>query len=193
MITFDAFTSLNFGYLRSHISQINLKPYAECIQNETYRNYFCGEVGEEHYKLLAFLSQQINNSQIYDIGTHIGGSSIALAHNKNNIVISYDVVNVRDIKNPPSNIIYHLGDFMKDPEVLSSPLIFIDADHNGIDELQFHNFFLRNKYRGIVLWDDIHLDQNMKDFWRTVENPKFDLTSLGHKTGTGLILYGSNQ
>lgn len=193
MITLETFASLNIPYLRSKISEIDLRPISNCILNEMYRGYFCGEVGSEHYKLLAFLSLHFNNSYIYDIGTHIGGSSIALSQNKNNIVISYDVVDAKEIQNPPSNIIYHIGDFMRDEEVLSSPLIFIDVDHNGKDEISFHEFFLKNNYKGIVIWDDIHLNSEMKDFWMSVKNPKLDLTSLGHATGTGMIFYNSES
>lgn len=189
MIPFEHFKQLNYEFLRNKINSIDLRPYSSAIQNETYRKYFIKNAGAEHYKLLAFFSMCFENHQLFDIGTHIGGSSIALAFNSKNVVVSYDVVNCRELQNPPSNIIYEIGDFRLDSEVLSSPFIFIDVDHNGNDEIAFHEFFLKNKYRGVVLWDDIHLNPNMKHFWNSVELEKLDLTGIGHETGTGLVIY----
>ena len=190
MIPIEQFKSLNFGFLRSQINSINLTQSSLAIQNELYRGYYLQEAGSEHYKLLAYLSTFFNDCQLFDIGTHIGGSSIALAYNPRNIVISYDVEDCKQLSNPPMNIIYEIGDFKLDKEVLSSPLVFIDTNHNGADEMEFHEFFLKNNYRGVVLWDDIHLNPAMKNFWHSVQTPKLDLTGIGHGTGTGMILYG---
>lgn len=192
MFPIELFKELNYGFLKTKINSIDLKPSSVAIQNEMYRGYYIQDAGSEHYKLLAFLSTFFEDCQLYDIGTHIGGSSIALAYNPKNFVVSYDIENYRQLNNPPPNIMYEIGDFRLDKEVLDSPLIFIDTNHNGADEKEFHEFFLQNNYRGVVLWDDIHLNPEMKDFWNSVQTPKLDLTGVGHGTGTGIIFYDRN-
>ena len=191
--TIDQFKNANLSFLRHKINSIDLNPISHIIQNELYRGYFIQEAGSEHYKLLAFLSSLFNDCQLFDIGTHIGGSSIALAYNPNNLVISYDIDNFTELKDPPSNIHFQIGDFRKDDDVLSSPLIFIDAHHNGTDEKEFHQFFLNNNYKGVVLWDDIYLNPEMRDFWGSVTTEKYDLTAVGHGTGTGMIIYSGSK
>jgi hypothetical protein len=45
-----------------------------------------------HYSLLAYLSNKINNGIIVEVGSYLGVSSIALANNSSNKVITYDIL-----------------------------------------------------------------------------------------------------
>ena len=47
---------------------------------------FFGDCGRQHYRLLMYLTNQFNNVDIFDIGTHRGSSALALSHNKKNKV-----------------------------------------------------------------------------------------------------------
>jgi tRNA1(Val) A37 N6-methylase TrmN6 len=47
--------------------------------------------GENHYHLLANISNQINNSTIIDLGTYRGSSALALSYNKTNKVHTFDI------------------------------------------------------------------------------------------------------
>jgi hypothetical protein len=40
------------------------------------------------------------------------------------------------------------------------------------------------------MFDDIHLNSEMSNFWDGLENEKYDLTDIGHHTGTGIAIYG---
>ena len=35
--------------------------------------------------------------------------------------------------------------------------------------------------------DDIKLNTGMYDFWNNIEEEKYDLSDIGHETGTGLV------
>lgn len=147
------------------------------------------EPGREPYKLLAWLSMSVNKSIIFDVGTLGGASAKALAYNKTNRIISYDITDTRPAK--VENAVYKIGDFRKDPLILKSPLISIDvAPHDGIQELEFHKFFLENNYKGVVVWDDIIAFPGMRPFWNDITQTKYDLTPIGHHSGTGLVIYG---
>lgn len=44
-----------------------------------------------------------------------------------------------------------------------------------------------NNYKGLVVWDDIFLNQDMIDIWNSIPNDeKVDITKYGHFSGTGL-------
>ena len=153
------------------------------------------QAGKQHYRLLAWIASQYNQTNIFDIGTHFGSSSLALSYNINNTVISYDIMDARKIYNQPPNCTYKIGDFRDDESILLSSFIFIDVDpHDGIQEANFHQFFIDKQYSGLVLWDDIHLSESMNNWWNSIEEKevqaKLDLTSIGHWAGTGAIIYG---
>ena len=44
--------------------------------------------GQSEYRLYAWLSTQLNNTTILDVGTRTGGSALALSYNETNKVIS---------------------------------------------------------------------------------------------------------
>lgn len=143
----------------------------------------------DHYTLLAFLSSKINNSVIYDIGTYRGMSAIALSVNKTNKIVSYDIANFLEIAVPP-NIEFKIGNCYDDPDMANSPLILLDVDpHDGIFEPQFVSWLKENNFKGWLLLDDIHLNPAMEKFWNDIDLEKYDLTDVGHYSGTGLVVF----
>lgn len=180
--------------IKQHLVSVDLSKESEQILNWSYKQYFLKEAGVEHYKLLAWVSSLFPNQTIMDIGTHYGNSSLAMTHPQDVKLISYDIVEMKQLFQPyPKNCEYKIGDFREDPATLSSPFIFIDVDpHDGIQEKDFHEFFLSKSYKGITLWDDIYANQQMKDWWESVDGSvvkKVDLTAVGHWSGTGMIIY----
>jgi len=144
--------------------------------------------GQEHYRLLCLLSTWVNNTYIYELGSWTGGSALCLAYNKSNYVISYDIKHLVEVERQP-NVEFRQGDFTHDKQLLSSPLIFIDVTHDGFLEKTIYEYLIKNNYKGLTIWDDINLNQPMKDFWQSVTHEKYDLTKFGHYTGTGAILF----
>lgn len=156
-------------------------------ENNPYANTFLME--GQHYELLAYLSEQVNNITIYDIGSATGQSALALSFNKTNKIISYDIVDLCKVENP-GNIEFVIGNFFEDENLLKSPLIIFDVDpHNGIIEKEFYKWVKDNNYKGTILFDDINLNQPMKEFWSSIEEEKHDISSYGHWSGTGLVVF----
>lgn len=181
--------------LLPEVKAISLIPICTKLSNIQYRQYFLEEAGNEHYKLLSFIASLFPNQTVYDIGTHFGGSSVALSNATNTKIVSYDIVEMKQLNFLPENVEYKIGDFRLDANVLSSPFIFVDVDpHDGLQERDFHKFFVDSNYKGIVLWDDIRANEYMKAWWNNVVESdtvkKVDLTKLGHWSGTGMIVYG---
>ena len=136
---------------------------------------FYSNPGKEHYKLLSYFSTLFNNSNIIDIGTHLGYSAVALSYNKTNTIYSFDIVdkvrpNIKNVENIKflnddlfdKNIFYKWKDV-----ILSSPFIFLDVDpNNGIMELEFINYIKEINYNGFIICDDIWYFKEMRDnFW----------------------------
>jgi predicted O-methyltransferase YrrM len=158
----------------------------------------------EHYKLLTYLSFKFNGVTIIDAGTHHGLSSICLAQNKNNTVVSYDIVNIdkyaklcpfqhTPIGDNYPNITYMTQDINEvDNEVLNkADFIFLDIIHDGSEETKFSNKLIEMKYKGFVLCDDVGLSGELRyplDNWfNNLPWSKYDLTKVGHFSGSGLL------
>jgi hypothetical protein len=66
------------------------------LKNHDYlvsKDYYDLNSGEQEYRLYSYLSTFFDNVIILDIGTLNGRSAIALSHNENNKVLSYDIQN----------------------------------------------------------------------------------------------------
>lgn len=150
------------------------------------------DYSDYYYRLLALLSTQFNDQVLFDVGTFEGNSALTLSYG-NNKVVSYDVGDYRNLKSSPPNIEFVIGDFRNDERLMSSPLIYIDVSpHDGIQEKEFHEFFVKSGYKGIIVWDDIHFGQGMKNWWDNINDQnvlKLDVTSVGHHSGTGITIY----
>ena len=167
--------------------------------NKVDESDFMGNAGKEHYRLLAWLSHQWDGETLIDIGTHKGSSSVALSHNERNRVLSFDIENRVNPSLPKrDNVDYILHDLMEEgdtpsewmTEVLRSPLILLDIDpHEGTRELKFVKYLSDHKYSGILICDDVHHFEDMKNnFWSKVDtSKKYDVTHLGHWSGTGVV------
>lgn len=146
------------------------------------------EPGREHYRLLSYISYLYNGSRLYDMGTYKGCSAVALSHNPANLVISYDIANLVETKRP-DNVEFRLGNYFNDiGGILQSPFIFYDVDpHDGKLEYATVDFLKDIEYNGLVLFDDIKVNNEMKKFWNSIDLPKHELTHIGHWSGTGIV------
>ena len=133
-------------------------------------DYIFYKAGQEHYKLLVYLSSFINNGNITELGTSRGYSVTALSRNISNQIQTFDIENlIPEATQLPKNITCFISG-----DVLSNKL---------------YQEFMLNNYQGLLLLDDIFLNQNMLYFWGEIEKPKYDLTKYGHASGTGLVIF----
>lgn len=143
-----------------------------------------------YYRLLAHLSSRLpDESIVFDVGTYRGISALALSYNEKIKVVSWDIANLNAITNP-GNITFKIGNFLGDEQLLDSKLMFIDVDpHDGIQEADFLTHLIKLDYKGVLIFDDIHLNCGMQTFWESTHNyNRRDLTSYGHATGTGMLV-----
>jgi len=176
------------------IDGIDLTELSVLIRSEEFKGYFLEKKGKEHYKFLAYMSTKFNHVTLFDIGTYKGVSAIALSYHSNNKIVSYDIGNFLDLHSVPHNITCEIGNALSEEleELLKSPLILLDTLHDGIFESKFYQALLLNNYKGILVLDDIHLNRAMKKFWKSIKITKYDITEIGHWSGTGLVDFSNH-
>jgi SAM-dependent methyltransferase len=184
-----------YGLSREAISRIDLKPLSKHAACPRYSGFFLNTGFTEHYQLLACLSTRFEGATLFDIGTLKGYSALALSYNPANRVKSYDIQDVKELAEPQNltTIEYRIGNVLHDPELLSSPLILLDTEHDGTFETQVYAFLKQNHYKGLLVLDDIYLNDAMKRFWQAIDLPKEDLTDIGHWSGTGIVDFGQSE
>ena len=174
---------------RQEIGKIDLNGLSRHCDHHEYRGYFLDRTFKEHYRLLAHLSYQFSDKTLFDVGTLKGYSALALSANPRNRVISYDIEDLKQLRHAGelTTIDYQIGNVLEDPGVLSAPLVLLDTYHDGTFENTFYNHLKQNRFKGLLVLDDIHLNHQMEDFWQQIDLPKEDVTDLGHWSGTGVV------
>ena len=165
----------------SELNEIKM-PYHPVIEENLYFN---DHAGREYYRLLSYISNQFKYSTFIDVGTYRGLSAFALATDKSNFVISYDIEDRRELD--ADNIHFVIGDVLKEKQLRSASVILLDTLHDGVFENKFINHLRKIEYSGILLLDDIHLNKEMEMVWDSITETKKDLTNIGHYTGTGYV------
>jgi hypothetical protein len=182
------------------IKNIDFKPLVKDVDIvingsnvNTWGEYLNSDLGVNPYKLYAFLSTIFDNSIILDVGSQYGSSALSLSYNQTNQVISYDIVDCGTSAIIKSNIIWKVMDFRNDSSINFDEvkMIVIDVDpHDGVQEREMIKFLEDKKWSGILILDDIYKDNQMKNFWNSIEKEdKLDFTNIGHLTGTGVIIF----
>lgn len=156
-------------------------------------NWYILESKKEHYRLLKYISNLINNTNLIDVGTYRGCSALALSDNCSNTVYSFDLTEQPEIKNIiKDNIVFKIEDITKNNEnynlLKASPFVMLDTDHDGTFEHIFYNYLKKINWTGVLMLDDIYLNDPMKNFWDMISEEKYDITCKGHFTGTGLVI-----
>jgi len=179
---------------KEQLNAIDLSVFEPYIYESWAKKYFTMEAGKEHYRLLYYASSQLsNNSSIVELGTFMGHSALALsigANNSNSTITTFDIVNKVDCDLMP-NTTFELvaeGKFKK-AALKSASLIFVDTFHDGTLEENVLQYLISIKWKGIVIFDDIHLNAEMKAFWNVITVRKEDWTDIGHWSGTGIVFF----
>lgn len=159
-----------------------------------YKRYFEEPAGKEHYRFLEDLVR-VKKGVVVDVGTLYGSSALALSTNPEVTVWTYDIMDhvpwhagVRKRRNIDfrlKNGIDAVPDFVNETD-----LIVLDVDpHDGKQERAFFEALETEGYKGVVVCDDIHLNEAMETWWNGVTQRKEDKTDVGHWSGTGVVYF----
>jgi predicted O-methyltransferase YrrM len=165
--------------------------------NEEVKTFSYIKGTTEHYRLLSYLCKTEDNITLIDAGTCNGHSCLAMAQNKNNKVITYDIqFKSFNFFNEYENIEFKQLDINEElPEIIkSAKIILLDIDpHDGIQEKKFTDYLIKIGYKGYLICDDIFLNSGMKNWWESINIEKYDVTEVGHFSGTGIINFNEDK
>lgn len=192
--------TLRFSITKNDLNTLDLSKCEESIVWCPTAQYFNKQAGSEHYRLFAYISKCLpKNHIVLDIGTFYGMSAASLAYNENIHVKTYDIYdsitdepNVMTIRNV-NNIEYLIKDCCDDLDVMkSASIIVLDVDpHDGVQEREIVQNIRESGFKGVLICDDIHLNDGMRSFWNDIPEPKKDVTPYGHWSGTGIVFFSN--
>lgn len=184
---------IDFLLDKKKIESVDLNTFSEYVLEPEFRAYFLDVPGKEHYRLLGNVSMNFNNSTLLDIGTYKGCSALALALNPTNQVKSFDIrLGLRGISDYPENVEFIVDNVLDKKYknlILSSKFIILDTDHDGTFEKEFYEYLKSINYIGYLMLDDINYNDEMRLFWNSISEEKYDITNIGHHSGTGLVIF----
>ena len=165
----------------------------------------------EHYRLLAAMVKTLQARSVIEIGTFTGMGTVALLQGlrPDGRIVTFDLVPwssfehtwlraqdfAKDAKSGDGRVTQVLADISAPGGIEpyralfeEADFIFVDGPKDGTTEPRVlaNLATLTLRHDPIVFFDDIRV-MNMVDVWRRVNRPKFDITSLGHWSGSGLI------
>jgi hypothetical protein len=181
------------------VHSVDLTPMLRYTAWHANTQYFLRPPGQEHYRLLAHIATQFEDGSCFaDLGTLLGFSALALALNPAHRVLTYDIADwipngdiptAKDVPNIERRLQNCLA-VQALADIAACPFIVLDVDpHNGMQETAIIQVLMSSQYQGVVLADDIHLNENMRAFWQWVPQKKIDVTRYGHGSGTGIIIF----
>lgn len=175
---------------KEELDAIDMTPVVAQFQNVDETKFLSMEAGKEHYRLLRWISENSNGKQIAELGCYMGLSTMCLAWNMHNDVTCFDIdYSFLKWKKQPGNVKRLLveGDHDFYKGIIVSDIIFVDTNHFGKMELAVYKFLKQSNWKGILIYDDIYLNDEMKSVWEAIDMPKIDATDIGHIYGTGII------
>jgi len=180
--------------VKSDVLDIKMDFYLNYYENNNWIIENCEKVGE-HYRLLYYIGNLYNNIQIIDAGTSNGYSCIPLSQNVNNIILSYDIYDKSYLKINHNIILKTMDINVETNDIIkNSKIIFLDIDpHEGTQEIKFYEKLVNIGYDGILICDDINLNDNMKIFWNNIKEEKYDISDIGHYSGTGIVNFSNEK
>ena len=183
---------------KEELDAINMRAVADRVLSQSQdKQYIQMPAGKEHYRLLVWLGTHFK--YILELGTYRGHSALALA-------IGADDFKVRGVGVLSCDIESHLDVLVDEDLPLTfmvgqschtqigffgqpAELIFLDTFHDGTYERVVLKYLRDIKWKGVLVMDDIFLNNDMREVWSEITERKEDWTDIGHWSGTGIVYF----
>jgi len=161
----------------SELNAIDMASVSRAILTQSAdKRYIIMPAGQEHYRLLYWFASHF--SYALELGTYRGHSALAMAIGGAK-VHSVDIEDHKDVMVIPENLEFHIDEnghsFLN---CIPCKLIFLDTYHDGTYERVVLNHLRDIKWKGILVMDDIHLNDEMKAVWSEITERKEDWTDI---------------
>ena len=211
-------------YIVIDFSKINGmdKDPLERVKNYTTENYMkflLSSAGREHYPFQNYMSATYGDCRHFmDIGTRYVTSALALGSNQKSPVWTFDLPTSSErrasfrgkteeewqtqVRELGVDITFYNLDLMRIPDdelktYFGTWFVMLDTEHLPYTvpfERELFQRMLDIHFKGILVLDDINLNNQMKKWWKELQDnaekggyKTFDVTKVGHFSGTGLV------
>jgi len=140
-----------------------------------------------YYKALAAYIKLYDIKNVLELGTCTGLSALGMSLYAESVttcditaepyLLNEEIEKKRNIK---PLIIEDCLDYIND----DYDMIFVDIDHSGKMEPFIHQR-IQEKFKGIVFYDDIFMNDEMSKFWANIKEEK--IHTFWHRCGFGLV------
>lgn len=142
-------------------------------------------VPSSYYQLLAGIAHISDSKSALEIGTHWGGSTMAIKrgldlNSKSAKLVTVDITSESDnylTQFKDDNIIKIVGDANTSgiasqvrSNLDSADILYIDAAHTCVPTLASFAIYTTSLSAKICIFDDVALNQEMRQFWSYIEN-----------------------
>lgn len=188
---------------KEELDAINMRLVADRVLSQSQdKQYIQMPAGKEHYRLLVWLGMQFR--YIVELGTYRGHSAVALAvgaKESGAFVESFDIENHKDIIDDDDLELLMISkescfgddedDYHRrvDHAIENANMIFLDTFHDGTYERVVLKYLRDIKWKGVLVMDDIFLNNDMREVWSEITERKEDWTDIGHWSGTGIVYF----
>lgn len=144
-----------------------------------------------YYRFLYLLAKEMKPLYMVELGTMEGLGAMCMAKgNPDGNVIAIDK-NIKDL-HPACimpNVEYLKQNSLDESRIYDIGILFIDTEHNGRALFEYEAWKGRMAKGGVILFDDVNLNTDMKIFWQEFnpEGQKIDLLEL-HGSGFGAVV-----
>lgn len=149
------------------------------------------EKNEAYYQFLFHLARLMPSHLTVELGTWKGTSALCMAMgNPSGKVVTIDTSQGQiDPRCRASNIEFrHASSLDPQPDLTGIDLLFIDTEHDGkLPDLELAAWEKRLNPDGVVVFDDIWLNEDMLHFWYSLSGKKCELPLHG-AAGFGVLL-----
>lgn len=147
-----------------------------------------------YHRFLFLLAKEFRGGEFVELGTREGIGAMALSHgNPLGNIFTFDIQDLQHQACKRENIFFYRQDSCQIPLAIPSKIdiLFIDTEHDGNRPLiEFESWKHFIPVGGVIIFDDVELNDSMKDFWHNF-NPsgyeKFDLPKM-HTSGFGILI-----
>ena len=172
----------------------SVKPLYPWLRGQEEINRVGRKGREDQYRFYVWLSKQINNSLIIDLGTRKGTSAVAFANNRTNQVWTYDIrtYDFQGAWEDRDNLHYVVADVLSLPPSTydDAAILHLDLLHDGETERQWLDKVDQSNFSGLLIMDDVNYGKfpGLMQLWNSLKRRKLLLPpGISHFSGTGLV------
>ncbi len=154
------------------LASLDMQELAGLFDDPTMQKQVNAPAGQSSTRLLAWLGACFSNQPVLLLETSPGFAGLALRHDRQVKITVFSNPLQIPVSGPVTGLV--VATCAQEPQ--TAPILYNHLEKSG--------------FRGWLYIEPIWANDQMIQWWQSIEKPKEDLTDLGTQTGSGLIYFG---